>query len=73
MNQAEAKNKYIKWTLQESFLNMKKKNKNRCNLMSKNTKKQYFKNVSKGGIMNNKILRSKINYFLISKKVSGDN
>ena len=72
MNQAEAKNKYIKWTLQESFLNMKKKN-NRCNLMSKNTKKQYFKNVSKGGIMNNKILRSKINYFLISKKVSGDN
>ena len=71
MNQAEAKNKYIKWTLQESFLNMK--NKNRCNLMSKNTKKQYFKNVSKGGIMNNKILRSKINYFLISKKVSGDN
>lgn len=73
MNQAEAKNKYIKWTLQESFLNMKKKKKNRCNLMSKNTKKQYFKNVSKGGIMNNKILRSKINYFLISKKVSGDN
>lgn len=51
INKSKAKSKYIKWPSWENVLNLNKiKNSNSIN---KKGKKQYFKNVTKGEIMNN--------------------
>ena len=48
----EAKSKYIKQPC--CSLKKKKKKKNRCKSISKKAKQKYFKNITKGGFMNNK-------------------
>ena len=50
----------------------KKKKKNRCKSISKKSKKKYFKNITKGGFMNNKKFWSTAKSFLTNKAVFGE-
>ena len=68
MNKSKAKNKYLKWPSRENFLHLKKV-KNKCNSICKNSKRQYFRNVTKEGIMCNKKFWSTVKPFLTNKGV----
>ena len=53
MNRSKLKNIYNKWPSRENFLAFKK-SRNYCNSLNRKTKRQYFKEASSDGIMNNK-------------------
>ena len=53
MNRSKLRNRYIKWTSRENFLDYKKA-KNTCNNLNKSAKKSYFDKVISKGFVSNK-------------------
>ena len=54
-NCVKDKNKYIKWPSRENFLSLKRV-KSKCNSINKKTERQYFKNATKGDIINKTLI-----------------
>ena len=53
MNKSKAKNKYLNWPSRENFISYKR-TKNKCNPLTKKTKRNFFKEAEKGGTMTSK-------------------
>ena len=67
MMKSKAKNQYVKWPSRENFLAFKKA-KNKCTSINKNTKKDYFKEATKYGVMTNKEFWKRLKPFLTNKE-----
>ena len=63
MNKSKAKNKYLNWPSRENFIS-DKRNKNKCNSLTKKAKRDFFKEALKDGIMKNKYFWCTVKPFL---------
>ena len=66
MDRSKSRNKYLKWPSRENHVSYKK-SKNKCNSLTKKTKKIFSKEVTKDGIMSNKKFWSTVKPFLANK------
>ena len=66
MEKSETRNKYLKWPSRKNYVSYKKC-KNKCNSLTKKTKKIFFKEAAKDWIMSNKKFRSTVKPFLTDK------
>ena len=66
MEKWKSRNKYLKWPSRENHVSYKKY-KNKCNSLTKKTKKIFSKEVTKDGIMSNKKFWSTVKPFLANK------
>ena len=57
MNNSKAKNKYLNWPSRENFISYKR-TKNKCNSLTKKAKRDFFKEVTKDGILIKKFWRA---------------
>ena len=72
MNQSRLINKYLKWPLRENFLAYKKV-KNKCNTLTRKTKKRYFEYVAKNeNFATSKTLWNTVRPFLTNKGTISD-
>ena len=69
MNRSKLKNIYNKWPSRENFLAFKK-SRNYCNSLNRKTKRQYFKEASSDGVMNNEKFCDTIKPFMTNKGFS---
>jgi len=69
MRRSKCKNKYNKWPSRENYLSFKKA-RNYCNSLNRKTKRQYFKEASSEGVMNNKKFWDTLKPFMTNKGFS---
>ena len=65
MNKSKAKNKYLNWPSRENFISYKG-TKNKCNSLTKEAKRDFFKEATKDGIMTSKKFSCTVKPFLIN-------
>ena len=66
MNRCKVRNRYIKWTSRENFLDYEKA-KNTCNNLSKCAEKSYFHKLTSKDFMSNKAFWNTVEPFLTNK------
>ena len=66
MEKSKTRNKYLKWPSRENYLSHNK-TKNKCNTLTRKTKKNFFREATKDGIMSNKRFWSTVKPFLTNK------
>ena len=65
MSKSKAKNKYLNWPSRENFISYKG-TKNKCNSLTKEAKRDFFKEATKDGIMTSKKFSCTVKPFLIN-------
>ena len=66
MTKSKVKNSYVKWPSRENFVAYKKE-KNKCNSLTKKAKRKFFKEATKSGVISNRIFWKTLKPFLINK------
>ena len=72
MEKSKTRNKYLKWPSRENYVSYKK-SKNKCNSLTKKTKKIFFKEATEDGIMSNKKFWSTVKPFFTNKGCISNN
>ena len=71
MNRSKLKNKHQDWPSRENFKTGKKNQKNECNKLCRETKKDHFKNITESNLNSNNKFWQFVKRFLTSKEVFG--
>ena len=66
MTKSKVKNSYVKWSSRENFVTYKKE-KNKCNSLTKKAKRKFFKEATKNGVISNRTFWKTLKPFLINK------
>ena len=69
MNRSRLKKKYQDWPSRQNFKTGKKNQKNECNKLSRETKKDHFKNITESNLNSNNKFWQFVKPFLTSKEV----